>query len=90
MTNPFKYFKTSPEIIRLAVMMYVRFPLSLGKLKTCYTSSASISATKQFALGGIASDQGTPIKRTMRSTSGGISGGFPGGPPVAREPGLRM
>ena len=22
--NPFKYFKTSPEIIRLAVMMYVR------------------------------------------------------------------
>jgi hypothetical protein len=22
--NPFRYFKTSPEIIRLAVMMYVR------------------------------------------------------------------
>ena len=29
MSNPFRYFKTSPEIIRLAVMMYVRFPLSL-------------------------------------------------------------
>jgi hypothetical protein len=27
--NPFKWFKTSPEIIRLAVMLYVRFPLSL-------------------------------------------------------------
>ena len=27
--NPFKYFKTSPEIIRLALMLYVRFPLSL-------------------------------------------------------------
>jgi hypothetical protein len=26
--DPFKYFKTSPEIIRLAVMMYVRYPLS--------------------------------------------------------------
>ena len=25
----FRYFKTSPEIIRLAVMIYVRFPLSL-------------------------------------------------------------
>jgi len=25
----FRYFKTSPEIIRLAMMMYVRFPLSL-------------------------------------------------------------
>jgi len=23
--NPFKYFKTSPEIIRLAVMYYVRY-----------------------------------------------------------------
>ena len=29
MKNPFRYFKTSPEVIRLAVMMYVRFPLSL-------------------------------------------------------------
>ncbi len=29
MSNPFRYFKTSPEIIRLAVMLYVRFPLSL-------------------------------------------------------------
>jgi putative transposase len=28
MNNPFRYFKTSPEIIRLTVMMYVRFPLS--------------------------------------------------------------
>ena len=27
--DPFKYFKSSPEIIRLAVMLYVRFPLSL-------------------------------------------------------------
>ena len=26
--DPFKYFHSSPEIIRLAVMMYVRFPLS--------------------------------------------------------------
>jgi putative transposase len=23
--SPFRYFRTSPEIIRLAVMMYVRF-----------------------------------------------------------------
>ena len=26
--SPFRYFRTSPEINRLAVMMYVRFPLS--------------------------------------------------------------
>jgi hypothetical protein len=28
MRNPFRYFKTSPEVIWLAVMMYIRFPLS--------------------------------------------------------------
>jgi putative transposase len=31
--SPFKYFKTSPEIIRLAVMMYVRYPLSLRNVE---------------------------------------------------------
>ncbi|CUH39832.1 Transposase IS66 family protein [Jannaschia seosinensis] len=31
--SPFKYFKTSSEIIRLAVMMYVRFPLSLRNVE---------------------------------------------------------
>ena len=33
MKNPFKYFKASPEIIRLAVMIYVRFPLSLRQIE---------------------------------------------------------
>lgn len=27
--NPFRYFHSSPEVIRLVVMLYVRFPLSL-------------------------------------------------------------
>ncbi len=31
--SPFRYFKTSPEIIRLAVMLYVRFPLSLWNVE---------------------------------------------------------
>jgi putative transposase len=31
--SPFKYFKTSPEIIRLAMMLYVRFPLSLRNVE---------------------------------------------------------
>jgi len=31
--SPFRYFRTSPEIIRLAVMMYVRFPLSLRNVE---------------------------------------------------------
>ncbi len=31
--SPFRYFNSSPEIIRLAVMMYVRFPLSLRNVE---------------------------------------------------------
>ena len=31
--NPFRYFKTSPKIIRLAVMLYIRFPLSLRNVE---------------------------------------------------------
>jgi len=33
MKNPFRYFKTSPEVIRLAVLMYIRFPLSLRNVE---------------------------------------------------------
>jgi putative transposase len=29
MGNSFRYFNSSPEVIRLVVMMYVRYPLSL-------------------------------------------------------------
>ena len=32
-TDPFKGFHSSPEIIRLAVMLYVRFPLSLRNVE---------------------------------------------------------
>ena len=31
--NHFKYYKTSPEIIKLAVMYYMRFPLSLRQVE---------------------------------------------------------
>jgi putative transposase len=34
--SPFRYLKTSPEIIRLAVMMYVRFPLSLRNVEDLF------------------------------------------------------
>ena len=27
--DPFRWFDASPEVIRLAVMMYVKYPLSL-------------------------------------------------------------
>jgi len=31
--SPFRYFDSSPEIIRLVVMMYLRFPLSLRNVE---------------------------------------------------------
>jgi hypothetical protein len=31
--NPFGYYHSSPEVIRLVVMMYVRYPLSLRNVE---------------------------------------------------------
>jgi putative transposase len=33
MSNPFRYFNSSPEVIRLVVMMCVRYPLSLRNVE---------------------------------------------------------
>src|SRR5208337_1376216 len=33
MGNPFRYFNSSPEVIRLVVMMYVKYPLSLRNVE---------------------------------------------------------
>ncbi len=33
MQNPFRYFNSSAEVIRLAVMMYIRYPLSLRQVE---------------------------------------------------------
>jgi putative transposase len=31
--NPFRYFNSAPEVIRLVVMMYVKYPLSLRNVE---------------------------------------------------------
>jgi putative transposase len=33
MKSPFRYFDSSPEVIRLVVQMYVRYPLSLRNVE---------------------------------------------------------
>jgi putative transposase len=33
MRNPFRYFNSSPEVIRVVVLMYVRYPLSLRQVE---------------------------------------------------------
>ena len=41
MLNPFRYFNSSSEVIRLAVMMCIRYPLSLRQVEDLlrYTES---------------------------------------------------
>ncbi len=33
MPNPFRYFNSSPEVIRLTVMIYIRYSLSLRQVE---------------------------------------------------------
>ena len=42
MHNPFRYFNSSPEVIRLAVMMYVRYPLSLRQVEARISDLAMV------------------------------------------------
>ena len=42
MENPFRCFNSSPEVIRLAVMMYIRYPLSLRQVEDLLTGSIGI------------------------------------------------
>ena len=68
--SPFRYFKTSPEVIRLAVMMYIRFPLSLRNVEdVLHERGIDIShETVRFWLNRfcpmLAADIHTPMKRT--------------------------
>ena len=57
MRNAFRYRKTPPQIIRLAMMMYIRFPLSLRNLDEFSMNAVRISPMKQFDCGGTAIGQ---------------------------------
>ncbi len=57
MRNPFRYLYGLPEVIRLAVMMYVRHPPSLRQVWDLMFERASILATSRFGAGGTGSDR---------------------------------
>ena len=50
MRNAFLYFNSSPEVIRLTVMMYIRFPLSLRQVEDLLFERGAVS--KQIGLSG--------------------------------------
>ena len=54
-TRPFRYFDSSPEVIPLVVMMYVRYPLSQRNVEDLLFERASTSATKRYGNGGTGS-----------------------------------
>ena len=51
MSNPFRYFNSSPEVIRLVVMMYVRYPLSLRNVEDLLADRGIESAMRPSGFG---------------------------------------
>ena len=43
--SPFRYFNSSPEVIRLAVLLYVKYPLSLRNVEDLLGSARCLQAT---------------------------------------------
>ena len=76
MSNPFRYFNSSPEVIRLVVMLYVRYPLSLRNVE----AERGIDISR----GGLLSALDTP-RRASRNPRFPI----PGVPACARGAGVR-
>ena len=66
MRNPFRYFNSSPEVIRLVVMMYIRYPLSLRR-----------SGNDAFIIGRIRNGVGTWTKSLYGSMAKRIISGVP-------------
>jgi hypothetical protein len=48
--SPFRYYKTRPEIIRLAVMLYVRFPLLRRNVEDLCTNAVLVLALPYLPL----------------------------------------
>jgi hypothetical protein len=49
--QPFRYFDSSPEVLRLVVMMYVRYPLSAAQHRgwPCHANVARIRLSGKMA-----------------------------------------
>ena len=53
--SPFRYFHSSPEVIRMVVMLYVRYPLSLRNVEDLLSSAGLTCVTKRSGCDGIVS-----------------------------------
>ncbi len=62
MRNPFRYFNSSPEVIRLTVMMYIRYPLSLRQVEDLLFERGIDICMKQCDTGGIGLVRCSPLR----------------------------
>jgi hypothetical protein len=49
MRNPFRCFNSSPEVIRLAVMLYIRYPLSSPQVARPAVATVTPARTARLA-----------------------------------------
>ena len=77
MSNPFRYFNSSPEVIRLVVMMYVRYPLSLRNVEDLLAERGIDIATRPSGSGGTGLTRCSPPRsaRDERRTGAAILSG---------------
>jgi hypothetical protein len=59
--SPFRYFNSSPEVIRLVVMMYVRFPLSLRNVEDLLFERGIDLCHETCGCGGTGSNHCSPV-----------------------------
>jgi hypothetical protein len=83
--SPFRYFNSSYELIRLVVLMYARFPLSLRNVETCCLNAASTYALGRYGCGrtgsgpdGDCARPRTPLFVANRSACVGFSDDYDG------------
>ena len=76
MKNSFPYFNSSPEVIRLTVMMYIRYPLSLRQVEDLLFERGIDICHERYGTGGTCLVRCSP-RRSGRSgyNVAGIQGG---------------
>ena len=62
-SNPFRYFKSSPETIPLAVLMYVKYPLSLRNVEDLLAERGIDISHETVRFGGTDSARSAEIRR---------------------------
>lgn len=66
-SSPFRYFKTSQEVIRLTVLLYVKYPLSLRNAEDLMAERGIELAMRRSATGGKRNSRFRAVDRRKRT-----------------------